>query len=312
VALLQQMQQSGEIHASIVPGMAIEWLGLGITPATYDDGINLAKGDRPDILSDPRTRQAIALCLDRQKVVDTVLFGQSSVPLSFVPTGHPLYDGSVPGYRYDPTAAVQLFNEVGWRDIDGNPATPLSAVSVRGVPAGTSLKLNYYSTPALQRRQVVDILSQSLAKCGVGVNVEYYDQNDLYAPGPAGLLFGRRFDLIQYAMATDAVEPPCDWFTSNEIPNEANHWVGTNVTGYQSADYDAACHKALLALPGEPAYKDAFRQAQSIFATDLPAIPLYFRLKVAAARADVCHFDLDASANPLWNVEAYDKGQACK
>ncbi len=69
--------------------------------------------------------------------------------------------------------------------------------------AGTPLKLNYYSTPALQRRQAIDILSQSLAKCGIGLNVQYYDQNDLYAPGPAGLLFGRRFDLIQYAMTTD-------------------------------------------------------------------------------------------------------------
>ena len=55
-----------------------------------------------------------------------------------------------------------------------------------------------------------------------------------------------------------------------------------------------------------------YHQAQAIFATDLPAIPLYYRLKVAAARADVCHFDLDPSANPLWNVEAFDMGQACK
>ncbi len=312
VALLEQMQQSGSIHASVAPGMAIEWLGLGIRPATYDDGINTAKGDRPDILADPRTRQGIALCMDRQKVVDTVLFGQSTVPLSFVPPDHPLYDASVSAYRFDPAAGLQLLEEVGWRDIDGNPATPLSAVSVKSVAAGTPLQLYYFSTPALQRRQVVDILSKSLAQCGIIVTPQYYDQNDLYAPGPEGLLFGRRFDLIEYAMATDAVEPPCDWFTANEVPNAANHWVGTNVSGYQSADYDAACHGARLALPGEPAFQDSYHRAQAVFATDLPAIPLYYRLKVAAARADVCHFDLDPSANPLWNVEAFDMGEGCK
>ncbi len=312
VDLLLQMQQSGEIHASIVPGMAIEWLGVGIKPATYDDGIQLAKGDRPDILADPRTRQGIALCLDRQKVVDTVLFGQTTVPTSFVPAENPLYDKTAPGYRYDPEAGVQLLQQVGWRDIDGNPATPLSAVSVKNVSAGTPLKLNYYSTPALQRRQVVDILTQSLARCGIGLNVQYYDQNDLYAPGPEGLLFGRRFDLIEYAMSTDSIVPPCSWFTTAEIPNDINHWVGTNVTGYSSAQFDAACHNADLALPGEPAYAAAFQQAQQIFATDLPAIPLYYRLRVAAARADICHFELDATANPLWNVEAFDKGEGCK
>jgi peptide/nickel transport system substrate-binding protein len=142
--------------------------------------------------------------------------------------------------------------------------------------------------------------------------VQYYSQNDLYAPGPQGLLFGRRFDLIEYAMATDAVRPPCDWFSSNEVPNENNHWVGTNVTGYNNPQYDAACHAAQLALPGEPSYKASYSQVQSIFATDMPAIPLYFRLKVAAARPDVCHFDLDPSANPLWNVEAFDAGEGCK
>ncbi len=312
VALLQQMQQSGEVHASIIPGPAIEWLGLGIVPATYDNGINLAKGDRPDILADPRTRQAIALCLDRQKVVDTVLYGQSSVPLSFLPTDHPLYNSGVPSYSFDAAAGIQLLEQVGWKDLDGNPATPMQAVTVKNVPAGTSLTLTYASTPALQRREVADILSKSLAQCGIGVTVQYYDQNDLYAPGPVGLLFGRRFDLIEYAMATDNLQPPCDWFTSNEIPNAINHWVGTNVSGYQSADYDAACQSARSALPGEQAYIDSYKQTQAIFAADLPSIPLYYRLKVAAARADVCHFDLDPSATPLWNVEAFDKGAGCQ
>lgn len=312
VALLQQMQRSGLLHASIVPGMAIEWLGIGITPATYDDGIQLLKGDRPNIFADPRTRQGIALCLDRKKVVGTVLYGQSSVPLSFVPADHPLYDGTLPAYNFDPAAGLQLLNQVGWHNVTGNAGATLSAVNVKGVPAGTPLVLHYYSTPAVQRREVIDILTKSLAQCNIGLDVQYYSQDNLYAPGPIGLLFGRRFDLIEYAMSTDAVQPPCDWFTSSEIPNSENHWVGTNVTGYQSAAFDSACHSAQLALPGEPAYKASYQQAQSIFAADLPAIPLYFRLKVAASAADVCHFDLDPSANPLWNVEAFDKGSACK
>ncbi len=312
VALLQQMQKSGDVRLTFAPTMTIEWLGLGIVPATYDDGIQLSKGDRPDILSDARTRQAIALCLDRKSVVDTVLFGQTSVPLSFVPKESPLYTGNVASYDSDAAAGEKLLDTVGWRDLDGNPATPRQAVTVKNVPAGTPLTLNYYTTPALQRRQVADILSKSLQTCGIGVNVQYYSQNDLYAPGPQGLLFGRRFDLIEYAMSADGVEPPCAWFTTSEIPNSANHWIGTNVTGYSNPAFDAACRSAELTLPGEQAYTSAFQQAQSIFAQDLPAIPLYYRIQVAAARADVCHFDIDATANPMWNIEAIDMGQGCK
>ena len=312
IALLQQMQQSGEARASFAQGPAIEWLGLGIRPASYDDGYNTLKGARQDILGDPRTRQAIALCLDRQRVTDTVLYGQSSVPLSFVPPDHPLYSGIVPAYKFDPNAGMQLLEQAGWKDLDGNPDTPRQAVSVKNVSAGTSLMLNYYLTPTLQHRQTVEILSQSLAQCGIGTKVQYYDQNELFTPGPAGALFGRHFDLAEYGLATDSIEPPCDWFLSNEIPNAINNWVGTNVTGFQNADYDTACHNARLALPGEQSYKDQYQQVQATFAAELPAIPLYFRLKVGAARADICHFDLDPTANPLWNVEAFDKGQDCQ
>ncbi|HEY5983950.1 MAG TPA: ABC transporter substrate-binding protein [Anaerolineales bacterium] len=312
MALLSQLEQSGEARGSVAPGMTIEWLGLGIVPATYDDGLNLARNDRPDMLADARTRQALALCLDRQKAVDTVLFGRSSVPQSFVPADHPLYNGTVPGYQHDTAAGIQLLEQVGWKDTDGNPATPRIASAVKDVPAGTQLTLNYYSTAALQRRQVADILSASLQACGVGVNVQYFSQDDLYASGPEGLLFGRRFDLIEYAMSTDDVQPPCDWFTSSQVPNAGNHWIGTNVTGFKDPEYDAACHAAALALPGEPGYAQAYSQAQTIFASQLPAIPLYYRLKVAAARSDVCHFDLDPSANPMWNLEAFDMGQGCQ
>ena len=115
VALLSQLEQAGQARSTIAPGMSIEWLGLGIVPGSYDDGISLAKNDRPDVLADARTRQALALCMDRQKAVDTVLFGRSTVPLSFVPVDHPLYNGSVQVYKHDPAAGIQLLEQVGWR-----------------------------------------------------------------------------------------------------------------------------------------------------------------------------------------------------
>ena len=311
-ALLQELQAGGQAKAFFALGMTIEWLGLGITPATYDDGYDtLIAKDRQDFFSDVRTRQGIARCLDRQKVVDTVLFGLTGVPDSYTPPEHPLYEAGAATYAYDPAAGLALLEQAGWRDIDGNPATPLSAVSVNNVTAGTALQLNYFTTTATQRRQVVEILTQSLAQCEVGLSVQFLSQNDLYASGPAGVLFGRRFDLIEYAMGVVGIEPPCTWFTTDEIPTAANGWIGTNVDGHKNPQFDAACRAARLALPDEPAYADSYHQMQAIFASELPAIPLYFRLKAAAARPDICHFELDPSANPLWNIEAIDLGDSC-
>jgi len=312
-ALLLELQAGEQAQAFFAPGMTIEWLGIGITPAAYDDGYDtLYARDRQDIFADPRTRQGIAYCLDRQKVVDTVLFGLTSVPDTYIPPEHSLYETAVAHYAFDPAAGAALLEQAGWRDIDGNPATPLSAVSVNHVSPGSTLQLNYYTTTATQRRQVVEILAESLAQCEIGLNAQYYSQNDLYASGPEGLLFGRRFDLIEYAMGVNGIEPPCTWFTTEEIPTARNHWLGTNVTGYKNPDFDAACRAARLALPDEPAYSASYKQTQAIFSSELPAIPLYFRLRAAAALPGVCHFDLDPSANPLWNIEAFDMGESCK
>ena len=311
--LLQEMQSGEQAQAFFVSGMTIEWLGLGITPASYDDGYEpVRQGDRQDVFGDAHTRQGIAYCLDREGVVKDALYGLTTVPATYIPVGHPLYDTNIDALPYNPETGISLLEQAGWRDVDGDPSTPITAVNVTNVTPGTPLQLNYYTTTATQRRQVVDILEKSLAQCGIGLNVEYFSQNDLYSPGPDGFLFGRNFDLIEYAMGVDSIEPPCGWFTTDEIPTASNSWIGTNVTAYKNKDFDTACRSAQLSLPDEPSYLESYRQTQVLFSTELPAIPLYYRLRIAAARPDLCHFDLDATANPLWNIEAFDMGEACR
>jgi peptide/nickel transport system substrate-binding protein len=313
LSLLLQMQNAGQAQLLTSTNNIIEWLGLGITPATYDDGYSTSPPlDRPDFFYDKRTRQAIALCLDRQKVVDTVLFGLSEVPHTYISPEHPLYDTTVAPYPYDPDQGNRILDQVGWRDLDNDPSTPRQAFGVLNVPQLTPLMLNYYTSSATQRRQVSEILAQSLEGCGIGVNVIYLSYIDLYAEGGAnGPLFGRSFDLAEFAMGTTSLEPPCSWFTTAQIPTAANNWVGANVTGYKSPEFDAACARAQAQTPDDEAYRDAYHQTESIFASDLPAIPLYMRLKVAAARPDMCNFDLDPTANTLWNIESLDYETTC-
>ncbi|HET9588927.1 MAG TPA: ABC transporter substrate-binding protein [Anaerolineales bacterium] len=312
VGLLQQMQTDGQAKLLTAQTMTMEWLGIGIVPAAYDDGYDATEhGDRPDIFADERTRQAIALCLDRQKVVDTVLFGLSQVPNSYIPSDHPLYNASIQTYEFNPAAGNQLLEQAGWLDHDNDPSTPRQAARVPNVRVETSLVLNYLTTSATQRHQVADILTQSLGQCGIGLNPVYYSAVDFYAQGPEGPLFGRQFDLAEYAIGVNSLEPQCSWFTTSQIPSEENQWIGTNVSGYQNADFDAACETALQSVSTDPEYA-AHQEAQAIFASDLPSIPLYLRLKVAAARPDFCGFTLDpSSASPLADIESFDYAEGC-
>ena len=310
VGLLLEMQFDNRARLLTAQTMVLEWLGLGITPASYDDGFD-AREDRPDLFGDKRTRQAIAVCLDRQKVVDTVLFGLSQVPDSYLPSDHPLHNANIQKYEFNPASGNQILEQVGWLDQDNNPSTPRQAFTVTNVPVNTPLVLNYYTTTATQRHQVAEIFAQSLAECGIGLNVIFSNASDFYAQGATGPLFGRQFDLAEYAMGVNSLEPQCSWFTSSQIPGEANRWIGTNVSGYENPNFDAACQKTLQTVSTDPEYT-FHQEAQSIFAADIPSIPLYQRLKVAATRPDFCGFDLDpSSSSALADLETFDYGAAC-
>lgn len=312
VGLLQQMERDDQAHLLVAQTTTMEWLGLGIVPASYDNGYSTSdKDDRPDIFGDKRMRQALALCLDRQRVVDTVLFGLSQVPDVYLPSDHPLHNGNIQSYTFNPEAGNQILEQVGWLDADNDPTTPRRASNVTRVPVGTSLVLNYFTSTATQRHQVVDIFTQSLSQCGIGLNTIYLTAADFYAQGPSGPLFGRQFDLAAYSIGVNSLEPQCDWFTTSQIPAKSNNWVGTNVTGYKNSRFDEACLAAAQTLPGDPEYS-LHQEAQSIFAADIPSIPLYLRLKVAATRPDFCGFTLDpSSSSALTDLETFDYGDDC-
>jgi peptide/nickel transport system substrate-binding protein len=311
VAMLQSLEEQGQLDAQFVESPLVEQLAFGIQPAEYDNGNN-PQYDRPDYFGDARVRQAVAMCIDRQAIINTVLYGLSSVPDSYVPAGHPLYDSTVQTYSFDVNAANALLEEAGWRDVSDDPSAPRQAWGVPKIANGTPFEVTYITTGAAQRMQVSGLIAESLAQCGIKVNVEYLDQADLYASGPDGPLFGRSFELAEFAMGSVGIEPPCEWYTGSEVPNEANRWVGTNVSGYSSPDFDAACSAARQSLPDETAYLEAYAQAQSLFAQDLPVLPLYWRIKVAAARPNVCGFSLDSTASSgMWNIESLDIGDDC-
>jgi peptide/nickel transport system substrate-binding protein len=311
VGLLQQMQTDEQAKLITAPSNTMEWLGIGISPAAYDDGFN-PNNDRPDFFGDARMRQALALCIDRQRIVDEVIFGLSQVPDTYLPADHPLHNGNVQTYTFDPAEGSKTLERIGWLDHDNNPATPRQSLGVTNVPGGTPLILNYVTSSATQRRQVAEIVTQSLAECGVGLNVTYLSASDLYAQGPNGPLFGRQFDLAEYAIGVNVIEPQCSWFTSSQIPTAKNNWVGTNISGYKNTAFDAACNRALLALPEDPSYT-SHQEAQAIFAAELPSIPLYQRLKVAVARFDFCGFALDPfSLYALTGIESFDYGAGCQ
>src|SRR5690606_14421154 len=109
------------------------------------------------------------------------------------------------------------------------------------------------------------------------------DAGAWFAPGPSGAVFGRQFDLAQFAWL-NRIQPDCGLYLTEHIPGPVdggyNGWQGVNVSGWSNEAYDAACRAALALLPGEPGYVEAHQEAMRVFARELPAMPLFTRMRL--------------------------------
>lgn len=141
-------------------------------------------------------------------------------------------------------------------------------------------------------------------------SLSYLPAVEYFADGPEGPVFGRRFDLAEFAWLT-TVTPPCNlWLSENITGPEAvgfGGWNNSNNTGWSQPAFDGQCQMALSALPGTPDYAAAHQNALRIFAEELPIVPLFLRVKVSVARPEVQNFSLDPTEpSELWNLFEID------
>ncbi len=290
-------QSSGQLAVQLVPGPVLEQLGFGILMAP---GMQRKAG--ADLFQAVALRQALAHCVDREALADAAQWGQGSAAAGFVPAAQPLQLAPAGSelLEFDVERAQALLQDAGW--------LPAGDSGVR-FKQGRALRLRYavnfpLSNSGFLRQAVAELLRTQLRACGVDLQVQPFTSADLYGEFPAGVLFGRQFDLAQFAWLQPG-EPRCELFTSAELPGAANPG-GSNYTGYRSAAYDSACSTARFART-RAAAQAAHAAAQQLLIDELPALPLFFRLRIGVAQPGVRGLQLDASQpSPLWNIEELD------
>jgi len=297
--LLHDLEATGVLMAVFVTGTQFEHLDWCIQPAeSYE---------RPDFFRDPRMREAMAACMNRQQIVDELLYGESAVPNAYLASDHPLYDPAIKVHEYDPDYGQQLLDEMGWRDIDADGIRECETCETPGAEQGvTKLQFKWSSSISTLRIAYVQRFQQDLRACGFDIIPKSLPSGEWFAPGPDGPLGGRQYDVGSFTWLS-AIEPPCSLYMTSQIPSAENGWAGQNYTGFSDPEYDEACRRALGALPGTDEYVQAHQEAQRIFAEKIPSLPLYFRLKIAAYRPEVLNFTLDPTASSeMWNAENLD------
>lgn len=270
-----------------------DWVQLvfGIQSGSSGDIDFSAEYDHPGFLIDPLTRQAVAACLDRERMRDAATGGLSALRPSFLPPERSQLDPDSQ-IIFDLQSGGELLTQVGWGDVDGDPKTPRQAVNVESIPMGSELSLSLLVSNSGLHQDLAGVIKDSLEACGIGVNVTSMPSNELYAPGPSGPLFGRRFDLalVSWQPMPDL---DCRYYQTSQIPDKENFWIGTNIAGFSDVEYDRSCGDAAFALL--PDNSQTVFNAEQLFLSEMPSVPLFSTPEIVVSSAKVC-FDREGSS----------------
>jgi peptide/nickel transport system substrate-binding protein len=301
--------KTGEIHAlwnlseyQIPEFERLADVKLAVTSSSLSEKLvlNLSAAGDPavphPILGDKRVRQALQYAIDKQLIVDKLLYGKARVGTSEIPQGWASNPAIKPG-EFSPAKARQLLKEAGWKDTDGDGVLD---------KAGQPLKLRLSTTSGDKLRELVEQLAQEqLRAVGVAITIENVLPTVLF--GSWGDRSPRKrgtYDIQMYSPGP-SIDPDAylyGFYHSSQIPLEANAGAGNNTSRYRSADFDRAVEEARASADVEKRRR-AYFKAAALLNDDLPVIILYTRLFVDAYRQNVRGYTPSPWAWMGWDVQ---------
>lgn len=251
-ALEKRLQRQGDTRFNFTykPGLIYEHLDVNHDISTF---------------ADARVRQALLYGINRELISAQLFDGKQPVAHHNV---HPLdasYFADTPRYDFNLEKADQLLNEAGWT-LDKN--------GQRRNKDGDLLTFPFQTTSGNKSRELVQQAIQSdWAKLGIKATIK----NE-----PPRVLFGetlqkRTFQgAAMYAWLSAPDNVPKTTLHSDQIPSADNGYAGQNYLGYSNPEMDRLIDD-LEIMCEEDERSKLWRELQTLYATDLPALPLYFR-----------------------------------
>ncbi|MFN2323753.1 MAG: ABC transporter substrate-binding protein, partial [Trueperaceae bacterium] len=214
-----------------------------------------------ELLADRAVREALAHAIDRQQLLDQVLYGAGRVATGPIHSGlASFYTDDVAQYPFDPQLAARLLDEAGY---------PVGADGVR-------FTFDFLHFPAFAKYG--EVLRQNLAAVGVGVELVALDR----AAFVTRVFTQRAFDtgVVSYCNNTDpAIGVARVYLSSNigDIPF-------SNAGAYANPEVDRLfAEAATLADPGERA--ERYAAVQQVLTAELPYLWLVETARLSASAA---------------------------
>ncbi len=228
--------------------------------------------------NDVRVRKAFNHAIDRDRIIDRVLFGQAYGPAIFgiVPPTFDYYkSGEVEGYKFDLNKAKKLLAEAGYPEGKNFP----------------EIKLIVNSGNLRNNTVAAEIQKQLNANLGVNVNFESLPNADKFNLQTRG-----EGDLFRDGWIADYPSPESflSIFYGEPVDKTEGKVSYPNTTKYVNPEYDKFYKMGRDAIEKDSAAK-YFLMAEKILMNDAPLIPLYYESNYRLISSRLLNFHV----NPL-------------
>lgn len=208
--------------------------------------------------ADKRVRYAMTHIVDREKIVSSLLKGNGQVVTGPFYHRGKAYDHSIKPWPYDPERAMELLDEAGWVDSDGDGIRDKDGVKF-------SFKFTIASGSTFYER-LAKLLKDSAAKVGIEVTIDPMEWSILM-----GKINDRQFDAMAMGWGGDILQDPYQLWHSSQSSNR-----GSNYCGFNNPEADAIIEEARQTLDEEKRIK-LYQRLHHILHEEQPYTFLYTR-----------------------------------
>lgn len=249
----------------------------------------------PPLLLDVRMRRALLHAIDRQVIVDGILYGKTEIcDIVVSPRERDFKDieSAIVRYPYDPQRAAQLFESLGYtRGPDG---------MLRDA-AGQRLTIEARTNNQLDTQvKTHAVVSDFWKRAGVTIDEVVYGQQRVADREYRHTRTG--FEILGFGL------DPGDFanFHTRQIPSAETRWFGQNRTRYSNPEYDSLVDSFFVTIP-RPARMEVLRKIVQHYSEQLVLLPLaYNTAHIAIGSRFKNVTGQGPNTTEGWNVEQWE------
>ena len=227
-------------------------------PSYYYIGWN---EDRP-FFKDKRVRQAMTMLVDRQQMIQAIRFGLGSVAASHFNPASKQFNPNIKPWPYDPKRAVELLEEAGWIDHDGDGIRDKDGVKF-------SFEFQGYNGSTILP-QLMPIVREEFRKVGIEMKERIIEFNVLTQN-----LKEHRFDVASLGWTADLTQDPYQIWHSSATNK------GSNFVNFRNPESDRLLEQARLEFDDEKR-KQIYWRWQELIHEEQPYTFLFYTEEPAA------------------------------